>query len=127
MKNIQFTMEKEENGLLPFLDLLVSREGNRLGHKVYRKQTHTDRYLHKNSNYHPSKKRGIIKTMADRAQTICQPKHLRAEMKHLHKAFLENGYSKKEISGALCPSQKQPTDKKADTKSAFLQYIHGVI
>ena len=41
-KNIQFTMEKEENGILPFLDVLISREGNRLGQTVYRKPTHTD-------------------------------------------------------------------------------------
>ena len=41
-KNIQFTMKNEENGLLPFLDLLISREGNRLGHKVYRKQTRSE-------------------------------------------------------------------------------------
>jgi hypothetical protein len=46
-------------------------------------------------------------------------------MKHLHKAFLENGYSEKEISRALHPSKKQPNDKKTDTKSAFLPYIHG--
>ena len=31
-ENIQFTMEKEENGQLPFLDVLISREGSRLGH-----------------------------------------------------------------------------------------------
>ena len=47
-------------------------------------------------------------------------------MKHLHNAFLENGHSEKEISRALHPSHKQPTDKKTDTKSAFLPYIHGI-
>ena len=46
--------------------------------------------------------------------------------KHLQKAFLENGYSKKEISRALRPSQKQPIDKKTDGKNAFLAYIHKI-
>ncbi|XP_054723405.1 uncharacterized protein LOC129233402 [Uloborus diversus] len=45
----QFTMEKESNNQLPFLDVLVTKkEDGTLGHQVYRKPTHTDRYLHKN-------------------------------------------------------------------------------
>ena len=64
-------LEKEDNGVLPFLSVLVSREEIRLGHNVYRKQTHTDI---KNSNHHPSQKRGIIKT--DRMWTICQTKYM---------------------------------------------------
>ncbi|XP_054853995.1 uncharacterized protein LOC129342319, partial [Eublepharis macularius] len=69
--NIQFTMEKEIEGKLPFLDTWVIRKANfQLGHKVYRKPTHTDRYLHKNSNHHPRQKRGIMKTLVDRARRI---------------------------------------------------------
>ena len=49
-------------------------------------------------------------------------------MKHLHKAFLENGYSEKEIlvSRTLCPIHKQPIRKKTDTKSDFLPCIHKI-
>ena len=41
--NINFTMEIEEEGYLPFLDINVyrKRDGS-LGHKVYRKPTHTN-------------------------------------------------------------------------------------
>ena len=42
--NIQFT-KIEENGKIPFLDCLVSRENNTLRTTVYRKPTHTDRLL----------------------------------------------------------------------------------
>ena len=61
--NIQFTMVKD--GQLPFLDILVTREGEKLGHTVYRKPTHMDRYLNKDSNNHPCQKRGIIKTLTE--------------------------------------------------------------
>ena len=44
--SIQFTMEVEEDVKIPFLDVLVTRGADRLTAKVYRKATHTDRYIH---------------------------------------------------------------------------------
>ena len=50
---IKFTMEVEEGGSLPFLDTRVTRLANgKLDITVYRKKTHTDRYLHFES-HHP--------------------------------------------------------------------------
>ncbi|KAJ0178857.1 hypothetical protein K1T71_005632 [Dendrolimus kikuchii] len=44
--NIKFTMELEANNKLAFLDVLILRNpDNTLGHTVYRKPTHTDKYL----------------------------------------------------------------------------------
>jgi len=52
---IQFTMETEKEGRLPFLDVMVTRKPNEtLAHMGYRKPTHTDRYLNSASNHHPS-------------------------------------------------------------------------
>ena len=39
-ESIQFTMEKEEAGSIPFLDVLVSKSGKTLTTSVYRKKTH---------------------------------------------------------------------------------------
>ena len=40
-------MQKEDKTIIPFVDvLLILQEDGSLGHKVYRKRTHTDRYLH---------------------------------------------------------------------------------
>ncbi|KAK5648206.1 hypothetical protein RI129_003099 [Pyrocoelia pectoralis] len=67
--NIQFTMECEINGRLPFLDILISKTDSlNLSFSVYRKPTHTDRYLNKLSNHHPCQKIGVIKTLYDRAK-----------------------------------------------------------
>jgi len=54
--NIHFTMDIEENGKLLFLDVLISKKADTLGHQVYRKPTHTDRYLHAESHHHPAQK-----------------------------------------------------------------------
>jgi len=49
---IQYTMEKEE-GHLPFVHIDIYRKTDgSLGHKVYRKSTHTNLYLHQNSHHH---------------------------------------------------------------------------
>ena len=49
--NSLFTVEKEQDGL-PFVDVLVSKlvDGSMMT-SVYRKLTHTDRYLFYNSNH----------------------------------------------------------------------------
>ena len=43
--DIQFTKEFEDNGQIPFLDCLVTRDNNTLRTTIYRKPTHTDRLL----------------------------------------------------------------------------------
>ena len=58
--DIQFTREVEENGKLPFLDCLVSRDDNSLRTTVYRKQTHTDRLLDE-SSYNLTPHRQLIR------------------------------------------------------------------
>ncbi len=66
--SIQFTVERETNGDLAFLYLNVYRtiEG-KLETDVYRKPTHTDKYLSYNS-YHPvSHKKSVAKTLLQRA------------------------------------------------------------
>jgi hypothetical protein len=56
-ENIKFTMETEKDGHLPFLDNDIYRKPDgSLGHRVYRKPTHTNLYLHANSHHHPSNK-----------------------------------------------------------------------
>ncbi|GJQ66139.1 hypothetical protein Trydic_g4204 [Trypoxylus dichotomus] len=67
--DINFTMEIEEDGNLPFLDVLVEcTDSNRVGYSVYRKKTHTDRYLHATSHHHPQLKRSLINTLLRRAE-----------------------------------------------------------
>ena len=43
--NIQLTVEVEEDGCFPFMDLNVQRRFGEIKTTVYRKPTHTDRYL----------------------------------------------------------------------------------
>ena len=88
--NIQFTKEIEENGKIPFLDRLVSRENNTLRTTVYRKPTHTDRLLDQIS-YNPtsSHKATTVQTLTRGAQIVCDSHDsLTDENKHLSSVLL---------------------------------------
>ena len=68
--DIQFTKEIKENGKLPFLNCLVSRDNNELRSTVYRKPTHTDRLLDESSYNPTSHEATTIKTLTRRAQLV---------------------------------------------------------
>ena len=60
--SIQFTLEREKDRHLPFLDLNVCRaEQGNLETSVYRKPTHTDKYFAFDSHHRSSCAKGKIK------------------------------------------------------------------
>ena len=124
-KMIRFTMEIEENNFLAFLDVKVMRyRDGTLGHSVYRKPTHTNRYLNANSHHHPSQKQGLIKTLVKRAQRICEAKHLGPEMSLLSNALQCNGYSAATIQKATIPKTSAPPAEKMKG-CAYLPYVQN--
>ena len=59
-------MELEREGSLPFLDTKVTRLADgKLDITVYRKKTHTDRYLHFDSHHPRHVKRGTVSYLID--------------------------------------------------------------
>ncbi|BHF70059.1 hypothetical protein SprV_0301310800 [Sparganum proliferum] len=68
---IQFTMEEEKDGVLPFLDVQVTRqEDGTLQTGVFRKATNTEKILHYNSNHPLSHKRSCVRTLFRRINTL---------------------------------------------------------
>ena len=65
--SINFTMELEESGRLPFLGMDIIRNGCRLDTKVYRKPTDTGLLLHYHSHVDGRYKRSLLNTMLNRA------------------------------------------------------------
>ena len=65
--SIQFTKEKEEEGRIPYLDVLVCHNQEKLWMltQVYCKPTHTDWYLHYHSYHLPVVKSGISWTFQE--------------------------------------------------------------
>ena len=94
--NIKFTIEPpNEQGAIPFLDTFPRPSGNQIITSVYRKPTHTDRYLDFNSNQPKSAKCAVVRVLSDRAKNECSsPELLAEEMDHLGKVLKYNNYPK---------------------------------
>ena len=79
-ENIQFTFESENKSKLPFLDVLLCRNGRERTTTVYRKKTNNDIYLNWNAFAPVSWK---------------QQTYLKEELNHVEKVFIEkNNYPK---------------------------------
>lgn len=124
--NINFTMETEVNNKLPFLDCLVLKKPDgTLGHTVYRKPTHTDRYLHATSHHPGSQLRSVANSLAHRSKTIADADHLDQEARHLRLALRQNGFSHGDFMKAW---NLEPAKANADPEPsavAFLPYVSG--
>ena len=126
--DIQFTKEIEENGKLPFLDCLVSRNNNELHTTVYRKPTHTDRLLNESSYNLTSHKATTIRTLTRRAQLVCDtPDSLWDENRYLKCVFHKNNYNADFIKWNIYPPTEADTTNRNPTPltTVTIPYIKG--
>ncbi|XP_050549769.1 uncharacterized protein LOC126910700 [Spodoptera frugiperda] len=121
---INFTYELENERTLPFLDvkILVRADGS-LGHSVYRKSTHTDRYLQADSHHHPRQLNSVVTSLTNRAYDLCDEEHLQEELTHVMKVLRSNGYR-------IAKHKKKPTNRhrrcEVERQPAFMPYVKGV-
>ena len=92
--HIKFTIEQpNEEGGIPFLDTFPKPQGEGIAVSVYRKPTHTDRYLDFNSSHPISAKRAVVRALMDWAENVCSdPDILAKEMEHLNRVLCYNNY-----------------------------------
>lgn len=64
--NIEFTHEVEMNNCLPFLDILIQRNNNKLDFSVYRKPTSTKRFIPSSSHHCFQQKMSAFNSMVHR-------------------------------------------------------------
>jgi hypothetical protein len=102
-----------EKGHLPFLDIDFYRKTDgSLGHKVYRKPTHTKLYLQQNSHHHPANKQSVLTSLIYTAKALCDQESLPQELEFLTTVFKNNGCSQQQIRQAMKPA--------APTSTAYL-------
>ena len=70
-KNIKFTSEIEENGLLSFLDIKLNHENNKFVTSVYRNHTFSGVFTNYESFIPDIYKRGLIEILLHRSFRLC--------------------------------------------------------
>ena len=92
--NIEFTYEIENDGKLPFLDVLIIRKDYEVERTVYRKSANNDIYLHFQSFSPATWKWRRLQTLVSRVFKVCSnDQHLQNGIKHLENVFRDiNGY-----------------------------------
>ncbi|XP_072037195.1 uncharacterized protein [Amphiura filiformis] len=109
-KCIQLTMEIEEAGGIPFLDV---------------KDVHSQRTSH----HHVSAKDSVVNTLVHRALTLCDEEHRNDELKHIEKALNKNGYPSNLIYKAIKKQTGERSEEVVDDEHkgiTFMPYVKGV-
>jgi hypothetical protein len=121
-------MEIESDSAIAFLDVLVIRKETTLATKVYRKPTHTVRYLSFNSNHPPHVERGLIQSLHSRASTICQERQdLAKEISNLRSDLQLNGYPEGYIDSVINSKGSSRLNKEQMPLGyVYISYVKGV-
>ncbi|XP_064463281.1 uncharacterized protein LOC135374214 [Ornithodoros turicata] len=132
--SIQFTVELERDNVLPFLDVLVKREGSDLKFTVYRKPTHTGRYLRFDSNHPTCHKASVVSSLFSRAKKIClSEKDRKKEEAAITSDLKKNGYTSSFVqrvarrqARGLRNRPRHTDDQTCQTRRITMPYVKGI-
>ena len=115
---LKFTFEKEHDGKLPFLDILVERTEHGCKTSIYRRPTFSGQYIRWEFFISRKRKTNLIATLVHRALMICTKNKLKQEIDFIKKILLDNGYPEdivlKHISTKIAQfSTAKPFDQKS--------------
>ena len=90
---LQFTCELENDGRLPYLDVLIEKSKNDgILTSIYRKPTFTGLYITWDSFCATKYKVNLVRNLVQRAHRICSDSKLDEELSTLKSVFSKNGY-----------------------------------
>ena len=102
LDSIAFTIEEESDQQIAFLDTLISCKDNTITIDIYRKATHTDRYLDFSSHHDKRHKISTAETLLHRAIKLpSTPQGKNSEINHVFDAVRANNYPSFVISNIL--------------------------
>ena len=127
--SLRFTLEKECDNCLPFLDVLVEKHDTEFITSVYRKPTFTGQYLRWNS-FNPRKQKiSLINTLVHRTLMICSKGKLSSELDNIRSTIAENGYLNHVVNSSITRKIRYETSadhSHTDQRNVLFIYIfHG--
>jgi hypothetical protein len=127
--SIQFTMEIEYNNTLLFLDVLITRRESSLTTTVYKKHTHTGRYLLFRSNHPLHVKQALVQSLYDRALSNCQEqRNFVTEVQNVKHDLWKNGYPKHFVDTTINIFEKKnyPSTQSKEACTVVIPYVKGI-
>ncbi|XP_046626164.1 uncharacterized protein LOC124307959 [Neodiprion virginianus] len=100
-ENIQFTMEVEQTGCIPFLDIMVERSNNHLKTNWYTKPTSSGRILNFCSNHPMSQKVGMIHGLLDRMFRLSSEEYHEDNYQKIEMLLTNNSYPRSFVRAAI--------------------------
>ncbi|RWS19215.1 reverse transcriptase-like protein, partial [Leptotrombidium deliense] len=126
---IRFTIESEVNNEIHFLDVLVQRNQRTFKTKVYRKDSHSNRYLNYNS-YNPlCHKKSVVYALVQRAfNIISDVQDIATELNYIRQILINNNYPLDIINNVIKDTKPKTvelpnTSSTAIPKPLVLPYI----
>ena len=124
--SIKFTCETAENNKIACLDTLLEiKQDGSIKSTVYRKHTHTNRYLNFGSHHPLQQRLGVGRSLLDRKDSIISdPEDKIVEEQAIVTALKNNGYQKWAINKLMKQHQdgKQNKDKNKNKQKVDKQY-----
>ena len=126
--SIDFTYELEDEGNLPFLDLNIKHHPDgTLSTNVFRKKTHTDKYLNFQSHHPLAHKLAVVRTLHNRGNTHCTFASDRVEeSKRVCRALQLNGYPRRWSQHNRDVAPSLPKEREDQRIVVTIPYIRGV-
>lgn len=120
--SIQFTMELEVDGSIPFLDLLIQRRQNKLDFGIYHKPTSTDLVIPYHSNHPHSHKIAAFNSYFHRLFNLpLSHTNFTIELNHIRQIAVNNNYPLYFINRLYYKHLSRSLNKKIITPSTDLK------
>ena len=126
---IQFTLEQELDGKLPFWDILLDhRQDGCISTLVYKKETHMDKYFSFDSHHPLAHTLAVVHMLQHRANVLSSTREaLKEEEAHLTNTLLENGYPRWMVH-RFSNSPGKATERVEEQPKATISllYVYGI-
>ncbi|XP_061389122.1 uncharacterized protein LOC133324293 [Musca vetustissima] len=119
---IQFTIEKEVNNKLPYLDVLIIRNDNKLQTEWYTKDTSSGRIINYHSTQPRSMKVNTARSLLKKIKYITDEQYLRKNIKKYTGILKKNSYPQRLIDDIIY----EYNNKKQDTPKSDTQTINFI-
>lgn len=121
--DVQFTIEKESNQRISFLELIIIRDGGSIKLDWYNKPSWSGRYINFESHLILAFKKNTVSLLAEKILVLSDPEFHEQNFQLLRNTLQSNGYPNKLTEDIIRKSKVKVAEKTANRKSINFLYM----